>query len=66
MFPDEQDNDLRKKLDKTKSKHVAYSLLVGLGGLVLFGLAERFPNVEWTSVGMFWFFIVMALGYILR
>ena len=66
MFPDEQKDEVREKLKKTQANHRAFTLLVALGGLVLFGLAEHFPNVEWTSVGMFWFFIAMALGFILR
>lgn len=66
MLSDDSNNENCKKLKKTQANHIVFSLLVGIGGLVLFGVVERFPNAEWSSVGMFWFLIVMVLGYIFR
>ena len=63
---EEQKDDIREKLKKAESNHIMFSLLVALGGLVLFCLVERFPNVEWWSIGMLWFLVVMAIGFILR
>ena len=66
MFPEEQKDEVREELKKTKANHEAFTLLVALGGLVLLGLAGRFPNVEWSAIGVLWFIIVSALGLILR
>ena len=65
-FLDKPEDELRKKLKKTEGRHEDFTLLVALGGLVLLTLAERFPDVEWSSIGVFWFLLVMLMGYILR